>query len=137
MPRLCLLAFFVATVASATTTLARHPVPNQHPRLLGSKEELQALAREHPEAYRRVVEVARGGNADEHAKMISLGLVYAIDGDEKAGQQAKQIAMTSTSTARSAKGTRPSATIWPAARSPTTCAIPAGRPTSGRSSTST
>lgn len=93
MSRPCLLAAVAVAVAFAAPALARHPVPQEHPRLLGSKEELKALARQRAEAYQRVVQVARGNDTDDHSKIISLALVYVIDGDEKSGQQAKQIAL--------------------------------------------
>jgi hypothetical protein len=70
-----------------------HPVPKEHPRLLGSRERLRQLARERAEAYQRVVEVARGGETDEHAKMVSLALVCAIEGDEQLGREAVAMAM--------------------------------------------
>lgn len=71
----------------------RHPVPREHPRLLGSRAELQQLSRQRPEAYRRVVQVARQAQADDHSKVISLGLVAAIEGDQELARQAKQVAM--------------------------------------------
>ncbi|MFB3879668.1 MAG: hypothetical protein ACE149_00320 [Armatimonadota bacterium] len=70
-----------------------HPVPKEHPRLLGSRERLQQLARGRAEAYQRVVEVARGGEADDHSKMMSLALVCAIEGDEALGREAVTMAM--------------------------------------------
>jgi len=72
---------------------AEHAVPKQHPRLLGSREDLQRLANERSEAYRRVVQVAREGNADDHSKMISMALVCAIEQDKQLGKQAVQMAM--------------------------------------------
>ena len=90
-PRMVVL--WAACCFCATTVLARHPVPREHPRLLGSRAELIALSRARPEAYRRVVQVARSQSGDDHAMMISLGLVCAIDGDEESGQRAKQRAM--------------------------------------------
>ena len=69
-------------------------ISREHPRLLGSKEHLQQLARERPEAYARVVDVARNLESseetvlDEHMKMVSLALVSAIEGDRELGRQA-------------------------------------------------
>ncbi|MFH1923122.1 MAG: hypothetical protein ABIP48_24940, partial [Planctomycetota bacterium] len=71
----------------------RHPVPREHPRLLGSREHLQALARERSEAYQRVVRVARESEADDHAKMISMALVAAVESDETLAEAAKRMAM--------------------------------------------
>ena len=73
----------------------RHPVPREHPRLYGSLEELRALARQRPQEYQRMAAIARGGGkAEGHAKMMSLALVAAIEGDQKLGRQAVQLAMT-------------------------------------------
>ena len=71
----------------------RHEVAKSHPRLLGSRERLQQLAREREPAYRRVVSVARNQDADLHAKMISLALVCAIEQDRALGRQAISLAM--------------------------------------------
>jgi hypothetical protein len=68
-------------------------VPNAHPRLLGSRERLQSLAVNRTEAYQRVAQVARESSADDHAKMISMALVCAIEQDEQLGRAAVQSAM--------------------------------------------
>ena len=62
----------------------RHPVSKEHPRLLGSRERLQRLARERSDAYQRVVRVARQAKSDEHSEMISMALVTAIEQDRAA-----------------------------------------------------
>ncbi|MBN2288152.1 MAG: hypothetical protein JXQ83_02395, partial [Candidatus Glassbacteria bacterium] len=83
----------------AGTATTRHPVPREHPRLLGSSRELQDLARQRPEAYSRVAAAARGLEPgeetvmDEHMKMVSMALVCAIDGDSGIGRQAVERAM--------------------------------------------
>ena len=64
-----------------------------HPRLLGSRERLQELAKSRSEAYSRVVRVAREREADDHSKMISTALVCAIEGDEGLGSAAVKMAM--------------------------------------------
>ena len=71
----------------------RHAVPTGHPRLLGSRVELQALAKQRPVEYQRMVAVARQGGADDHAAIISQSLVAAIDGNAELGRQAKQRAL--------------------------------------------
>ena len=38
---------------------ARHPVPREHPRLLGSRQRLVQMARERADAYQRVKRVAQ------------------------------------------------------------------------------
>jgi len=72
---------------------ARHPVPTGHPRLLGSRAELQALARERAAEYQRVVSVARQPGSDDHAAILSQSLVVAIEGDAEMGRQAKARAL--------------------------------------------
>ena len=68
-------------------------VPAEHPRLLGSRQYLQSLAASRPDAYKRVVAVARQQKADDHAKMISMALVCAIENDGQFGRDAVQLAM--------------------------------------------
>jgi len=80
-----------AQVVAAQTK--RHPVPKSHPRLLGSRKRLQELAKQRPEAYQRVVRVARELDADDHSKMISMALVCAIEQDEQIGKSAVKKAM--------------------------------------------
>lgn len=82
----CLLAF-------AASAWAGHPVPREHPRLLGSRSRLQGLAEERGEAYKRVVQVARESEADDHAKMMSIALVCAIEQDEQLGKAGVRMAM--------------------------------------------
>ena len=56
-------------------------ISKEHPRLLGSRERLQKLAKERPEAYARVVDAVRNlqpgdeSVMDDHMKMISMALV--------------------------------------------------------------
>ena len=83
--------------APAGTDAKRHPVPKEHPRLLGPRERLERLARERADAYQRVVRVARRQDADKHAKMISLALVCAIEEDGELGRQAIEMAMETIS----------------------------------------
>ena len=78
----------------AVAQSARQAVPKEHPRLLGSREYLQSLAASRAEAYRRVVNVAReSGGGDDHAKMMSMALVCAIEQDRQVGEAAVQLAM--------------------------------------------
>jgi len=79
--------------ASAQPPEREHAVPREHPRLLGSKERLQQLAQDRSQAYGRVVSVAREQEADRHAKLISLSLVAAIEGDDALARQAVDLAM--------------------------------------------
>ncbi len=82
-----------ASLHASIARSAEHAVPKQHPRLLGSREDLRRLATEHREVYRCVVQVTREGNADDHSKMISMALVCAIEQDKQVGKQAVQMAM--------------------------------------------
>ncbi len=68
-------------------------VPAEHPRLLGSRLYLQSLAVSRPEDYKRLVAVARERDADDHAKMVSMSLVCAIENDGSLGKAAVQMAM--------------------------------------------
>ena len=68
-------------VAPPNGETGRHPVLKEHPRLIGSRERLQRLARERADAYQRVVRVARQAKSDEHSEMISMALVTAIEQD--------------------------------------------------------
>ena len=79
-------------VLSATES-GRRIVPVEHPRLLGSRAFLQSLAADRPDAYERVVNVAREQKADDHAKMISMALVCAIEQDRQLGERAVRMAM--------------------------------------------
>jgi hypothetical protein len=90
---LCILCCTGMGMASGGGDDARHPVPRDHPRLLGSRERLQKLAEERPEAYGRMAQVARTGDARGHAKMVSLALVSAIEQDEQLGREAVRMAM--------------------------------------------
>ncbi|MGD8500649.1 MAG: heparinase II/III family protein [Phycisphaerales bacterium] len=80
------------TIPAASAQTARHAVPDRHPRLLGSRDRLRKLAEERPEAYKRVVRVAREPRADDHSKMISMALVAAIEQDEQLGRAAIRMA---------------------------------------------
>ena len=72
---------------------SRRTVPVEHPRLLGSRAYLQSLATHRSDAYKRVVTVARERKADDHAKMISMALVCAIEQDRQLGESAVRMAM--------------------------------------------
>ncbi|MBT3265806.1 hypothetical protein HN371_01580 [Candidatus Poribacteria bacterium] len=69
-------------------------MPREHPRLLGSRDHLATLRDERPEDYARMARVARRGDADDHALMMSLGLVSAIEGDAALGRTAVDMALT-------------------------------------------
>ncbi len=83
----------IGYIKSAGAQTIRHAVPKSHPRLLGSRNRLQELSKQRSEAYRRVLRVARELDADDHAKMVSMALVCAIEQDAQLGKRAVQIAM--------------------------------------------
>jgi hypothetical protein len=73
--------------------VGRHSVSPQHPRLLGSLEDLRGFARNRAPEYERVRRVARDEATDDYAWIISGGLVAAIDGDHVLGRKVQQRAM--------------------------------------------
>ena len=75
------------------TGAGRHAVPATHPRLFGSADRLRRLARERAEAYQRVVDVARQGQGDDYAQMVSMALVSLIEQDGPLARQAIQMAL--------------------------------------------
>jgi len=81
------------SIVQSTSGRQGRAVPSEHPRLLGSREYLQSLAASRPDAYKRVMVVARQQKADDHAKMISMALICAIENDESLGKDAVQLAM--------------------------------------------
>lgn len=74
-------AAFPILEAAPPPPLERHTVPREHPRLLGSRTELQALARERPAAYARMKQVAQKDSGDPWALTLSQALVAAIEPD--------------------------------------------------------
>ena len=78
----------------------KHEISKSHPRLLGSAYQLRQLAKERPEAWQRVAWVARNLEPDdetvldEHMKTLSMGLVYAVEGDEAVGRAAIERVLT-------------------------------------------
>ena len=86
------LFFLIGTVARASEG-QRHPVSKEHPRLLGSRADLQALARERADAYHAMAQLARSENAADPSIVISWALVAAIERDAGLGQKAKNAAL--------------------------------------------
>lgn len=91
--RAALLLSWILPVVGFAASVVRHDVATDHPRLLGSRAELQALSRARAVEYRRVVAVARGRGADNHAAIISQALVAAIEGDRELGRRAIERAL--------------------------------------------
>ncbi len=105
-PFLFVVLVFAGVQTSCTTagnmqirTGAAKVISREHPRLLGSKDDLQRLAQRRPEAYARVAEAARKMEPgdpsvmDDHMKMVSMALVSAIEDDSELGKLAVERAM--------------------------------------------
>ncbi len=90
---LTLLAVLACPLRVFGTDESIRDVPRTHPRLFGSHDELQMLARTRPEAYARMAAVARRGGADDHSQMMSMALVAAIEGDAELGRRSRELAM--------------------------------------------
>jgi hypothetical protein len=86
-------AVLVLAAGRAPAQEGRHPVPKDHPRIFGSRDDLVRLSRERAEAYRRMAEVARNAQADDHSRVFSLALVAAVEKDAKLGRQAVDLAL--------------------------------------------
>ena len=77
----------------------KHPVSPQHPRILGTRAELQAMAVARPEAYRRMADVARAATLPEYpgpasiGKLIAMGLTAAVEQDYRLSRQAVDTAL--------------------------------------------
>jgi hypothetical protein len=91
LPFAALLLGFLGMAHAADA--GRHAVTTEHPRLLGSRSELQALARQRSAEYQRMVTVARGGAGDNHSAIISAALVAAIESDRELGRRAIERAL--------------------------------------------
>ncbi|MBT6146028.1 MAG: hypothetical protein HOH74_11395, partial [Gemmatimonadetes bacterium] len=86
--------FLWLLLIAATSAAARHPVSEEHPRLLGSLERLQQLAVDRADAYRRMADVARSDRVvDAHASILSMALVAAIEQDAGLGRRAVDMAL--------------------------------------------
>jgi hypothetical protein len=87
------LIYIAGCFALSAADLSRHPVSKEHPRLLGSRAELQALAKQRPAEYQRMTAVAKQAGGEDHAVIIAQALVAAIEGNAELGRQAKQRAL--------------------------------------------
>jgi hypothetical protein len=75
------------------------PVSPDHPRILGSRADLQALATARPEGFRRMAEVARAavipefpGPSATWGKLICMALTAAVDDDAKLARETIDLA---------------------------------------------
>ncbi len=93
MNNLTLIVLGAALLQAAASEPARHPVPREHPRLLGSRAELQALARERTAEYARMTNVARRETGADPAVTLSMALVSAIEKDADLGRRACERAL--------------------------------------------
>src|ERR1035437_7045273 len=76
----------------------RRPITHDRPRLLGSAQYLQNLARQRPEAYKHMVDSARStqrfdGGHEYEAKTIGLGVAYIVEADKPAGRAAVDLVL--------------------------------------------
>ncbi len=93
---LALLPFVLLPLLSCSGSLTGgpHPVPREHPRLLGSKRQLQETARMRAEDYNRMRRVVlENMPAGDHEMMTSAALLYAIEESDSAGRKALDLAM--------------------------------------------
>ncbi|NCP34575.1 MAG: hypothetical protein COZ06_36350 [Armatimonadetes bacterium CG_4_10_14_3_um_filter_66_18] len=70
----------------------RHAVPTEHPRLLGSRQELKDLAQARREAYTRMADVARKQDAGDYEKLIAGALANAVGGRIERGGRSVELA---------------------------------------------
>lgn len=75
--------------------LAKAAIPREHPRLLGSRDDLVRLRRERPEAYARMAHVARNLDVEPGpathpllGKLPAMGLTAAIEEDDALARRA-------------------------------------------------
>lgn len=87
------LGLVLLVAAMVAPSVSARAIPKSHPRVLGSLDRLKALAKERPEAYERMAAVARAGGADDHALMVSIGLVSAIEGDRELARKGVELAL--------------------------------------------
>ncbi|MEA2064202.1 MAG: heparinase II/III family protein, partial [Gemmatimonadota bacterium] len=91
---LMLIVFFaLAGCAQTGAGPGTKAIPREHPLLLGPVEYLRELAGQRAESYARMAEMARGQRGGGHERMLSMGLVCAIEGDESIGRQAVEMAL--------------------------------------------
>src|SRR6185369_5086569 len=77
-------------VNSAAFDSGRHPVDRVHPRLFGTREQLQKLAQERKTEYNRVKNVAADEKVDDYSWIISASLVAAIEPDKQLAEKVKR-----------------------------------------------
>ncbi len=77
----------------------RHAIPREHPRVMGSRAQLQALAKARPEAYQRMAAVARATSLPEWpgpssiGKLIAMGFTAAVEQDYRMARQAVDLVL--------------------------------------------
>jgi Heparinase II/III-like protein len=81
------------SICSIQALQARHPVPRQHPMLLGTAQQLKEKARQRESDWVRVKEVVQQRQGGPQERMIGMSLMYVIDGNEARGQQAVELAL--------------------------------------------
>ena len=90
----CVIAVLVPAVHAAEQPNVPKPnVPKAHPRLFGSRADLQSLAKARPQEFERMQAVARDASAPPYWRGMSLALVAAINEDKEAARDAQHLAM--------------------------------------------
>src|ERR1035437_7673524 len=67
-----------------------HPISRERPRLLGTREQLQKLSKERPEAFKRMLDVARSAKDtgyEQLAMIIGLSIAYVLEGNKAEGRR--------------------------------------------------
>jgi len=85
---------FLSLVSFTTLWALDFVVPGWHPRLFGPADYLGELAVAKPLDFQRVTEVAIELEGNDHERMISQALVYAVRGDRWCAETAIKAAMT-------------------------------------------
>src|SRR4051812_27423229 len=84
------------------SALQTKPIPQQHPRLLGSRDDLKKMAKDRPESFARMAAIARhrelkrehkddvdfAMNIGVYSKIMSLALTAAVEEDATLARQA-------------------------------------------------
>ncbi|MCL1910451.1 MAG: heparinase II/III-family protein, partial [Kiritimatiellaeota bacterium] len=71
----------------------RHPVSAAHPRLFGSAEFLKNLAKQKPQEFNRMTQVARNSGSGDYSRMMSISLVNTVEPDAALAREAVALAM--------------------------------------------
>jgi hypothetical protein len=82
-----------SSTPASSQKVTRKAVAKEHPRLLGNRQRLQALALERPVPYKAMEDVARKLDAGDNVKIPAMALVACIQNDAALGKLAVQKVM--------------------------------------------